>query len=277
MKKYYKGYAVFDYLKEIEGFSSRLLRNAKVYVNKKKVRPNKKLRYRDVIWVIEKEKSTNIKPIELDLDIAYEDNELLIVNKEPFLITHPTLKKVDITLANGIVYYFKNKNINMVPRFYNRLDMNTSGLIIIAKSGFAQGFLQNRGEVKKYYVTVVKGIINEDEFTIEKSIGISDDGIKREINENGQYAKTTFKALNRNCEKDVTILEAQLFTGRTHQIRVHLSSIGHPILGDTLYGGEDLRVNRQLLHSYKTIFINPETKDIQTVKSEFPADIKKFI
>lgn len=282
MKKYiiekeYKGYEVSQYLKEVHGYSSRGLRTADIYINSKKVRLDKKLRPKDNLKVYEQEKEIRMEAVEVPLNIVYEDEELIIINKQPYLITHPTLKKSETSLASGIVYHYRQKGIEMVPRFYNRLDMNTSGLIIAAKTGHAQAFLQNHGELKKYYLAAVKGIVEKDEFIIEKKIGISEDGIKREISPTGQEAKTAVKVLGRDLKANVSFVELELFTGRTHQIRVHLSSEGHPILGDELYGGKDIRAKRQMLHSYKVEFTHPSTKERKLIEIEMADDMKAVI
>jgi len=288
MKKYiiepeYHGYKVGDYLKEVLGYSSRSMRKIDIFLNGKKVKVNKKVRKLNRLLVKEHNKGTDIQPIKMDLDIVYEDKNLILVNKEPHLIVHPTKKKVDKTLAHGIVYYMKDQTGEItVPRFYNRLDMNTSGIIVVAKNGFAQAFLQNKEKatVKKYYQTIVKGIVEEEEFIIEKSIGRVGESLKREllsVDDGGQKAKTGVKVLRRMKEQNLTLLEMELFTGRTHQIRVHLSSIGHPILGDELYGGTVEGVKRQLLHAYKLIFTNPETGDLETVTTTLPDDMKVVI
>ena len=288
MKKYiiepeYHGYKVGDYLKEVLGYSSRSMRKIDIFLNGKKVKPNKKVRKLNRLLVKEHNKGTNILPIKMDLDIVYEDNNLIILNKEPYLIVHPTKKKVDKTLAHGIVYYMKEKTGEItVPRFFNRLDMNTSGLIVVAKNGHAQAFLQNKekAKVKKYYQTIVRGIVKEDEFTIEESIGRVGESLKRElltVEEGGQTAKTGVKVLKRMSDQNLTLLEVELFTGRTHQIRIHLSSMGHPILGDELYGGMIDGVKRQLLHAYKLIFTNPETGKDETVITSLPEDMEVII
>ena len=133
-------------------------------MNGKQVRLTKKLPSHGNLKVVEKKKGTDIKPIKLSLDIVFEDEDILVVNKEPFLLTHPTQKKVDFTLANGIVNHFLEKYGEVrVPRFYNRLDMNTSGLIIIAKNSFAQAFLQNFSIFEKKYLAIVNGIIDDEE------------------------------------------------------------------------------------------------------------------
>jgi len=180
----YHGYKVGDYLKEVLGYSSRSMRKIDIFLNGKKVKPNKKVRKLNRLLVKEHNKGTNIQPIQMDLDIVYEDKNLIILNKEPYLIVHPTKKRVDKTLAHGIVYYMKEQTGEItVPRFYNRLDMNTSGIIVVAKNGFAQAFLQNKEKatVKKYYQTIVKGIVKEDEFIIENSIGRVGESLKREL------------------------------------------------------------------------------------------------
>ncbi|UUV19219.1 RluA family pseudouridine synthase [Fusobacteria bacterium ZRK30] len=288
MKKYiiepeYHGYKVGDYLKEVLGYSSRSMRKIDIFLNGKKVKPNKKVRKLNRLLVKEHNKGTNIEPIKMDLNIVYEDKNLIILNKEPYLIVHPTKKKVDKTLAHGIVHYMKEQTGEItVPRFYNRLDMNTSGIIVVAKNGFAQAFLQNKEKatVKKYYQTIVKGIVKEEEFVIEESIGRVGDSLKREllsVEDGGQTAKTGVKVLKRMDDQNLTLLEVELFTGRTHQIRVHLSSIGHPILGDELYGGMVDSVKRQLLHAYKLIFTNPDTGKEETVTTTLPDDMERIV
>ena len=279
----YHGYKVKDYLKEVLGYSSRSMRKIDVFLNGKKVKVDKKVRKLNRLIIKEHNKGTNIKPIEMELNIVYEDENLIIIDKEPHLVVHPTKKKVDKTLAHGIVYYMREQTGEItIPRFFNRLDMNTSGLIVVTKNGHTQAFLQNKelATVKKYYKTIVKGIVEEDEFIIEDPIGRVGDSLKREIlsvEDGGQLAKTSVKVLKRMNELNLTLLEVELFTGRTHQIRVHLSSLGYPILGDELYGGEVEGVKRQLLHAYKLVFTNPETKLEEVVEAELPKDMREII
>lgn len=255
---------VSQYLREFHNYSGRSLRNIEVYFNGNKVKTTFKLPKEGILIVKEKEKSTDLEAKYLNLDIIYEDDDLLIINKPPFLLTHPTLKKVDITLANGIVYYFNNKyKKKLVPRFVNRLDMNTSGLIIIAKNAFTQSFFQSENaNIEKKYLAIAEGIIEDDHFIIEKNIYKDGDRLDRIIDERGQYAKTEFKVIERFKNIGVTLVECKLYTGRTHQIRVHLKSINHPIIGDNLYNPESKYnkiVNRQMLHSYFLEFNHPTT------------------
>ena len=155
---------VSQYLREFHNYSGRSLRNIEVYFNGNKVKTTFKLPQEGILIVKEKEKSTDLEAKYLNLDIIYEDDDLLIINKPPFLLTHPTLKKVDITLANGIVYYFNDKyKKKLVPRFVNRLDMNTSGLIVIAKNAFTQSFFQSENaNIEKKYLAIAEGIIEDD-------------------------------------------------------------------------------------------------------------------
>ena len=337
IEKEHQRMKISQYLREVQNYSGRSLRNVEVFLNGKQVRLTKKLPSHGNLRVVEKKKGTDIKPIKLPLDIVFEDEDILVVNKEPFLLTHPTQKKADFTLANGIVNHFLEKYGEVrVPRFYNRLDMNTSGLIIIAKNSFAQAFLQNFSIFEKKYLAIVNGIIDDEEISrikdelakdeenhkiqdfekenlkaevekvrkvgkieneefeekqnfekdeknkiiIERRIFRDGDNLERIIDEKGQYAKTVVKVLKTYLEKNVTLVECELFTGRTHQIRVHLKSIGHTIVGDELYGNglnKELGINRQFLHAYKVKFTHPATK--KEVELEIPifSDMKEFL
>ena len=396
---------ISQYLREVQNYSGRSLRNVEVFLNGKQVRLTKKLPSHGNLRVVEKKKGTDIKPIKLPLDIIFEDEDILVVNKEPFLLTHPTQKKADFTLANGIVNHFLEKYGEVrVPRFYNRLDMNTSGLIIIAKNSFAQAFLQNFSIFEKKYLAIVDGIIDDEEifrikdelakdeenhkiqdfekenlkaevekvnfgkmkkydeiekiennanfenkdnkvgentnfnskkennnlnlesksnfeninFKINKNIDFDSkntkynlnlkdkndfnneilekngtnkiiierrifrdgDNLERIIDERGQYAKTAVKVLKTYPEKNVTLVECELFTGRTHQIRVHLKSIGHTIVGDELYGNglnKELGINRQFLHAYKVKFTHPASKEEVELEIPIFTDMKDFL
>ena len=328
---------ISQYLREVQNYSGRSLRNVEVFLNGKQVRLTKKLPSHGNLKVVEKKKGTDIKPIKLPIDIVFEDEDILVVNKEPFLLTHPTQKKVDFTLANGIVNHFLEKYGEVrVPRFYNRLDMNTSGLIIIAKNSFAQAFLQNFSIFEKKYLAIVNGIIDDEEIfrikdelakdgenhkiqdfenenlkaevekvrkdgkikneefeekesfekdeknkiIIERRIFRDGDNLERIIDERGQYAKTAVKVLKTYPEKNVTLVECELFTGRTHQIRVHLKSIGHTIVGDELYGNglnKELGINRQFLHAYKVRFTHPASKEEVELEIPIFTDMKDFL
>ena len=287
MKKFiiepeYDGYEIGTYLKETKGYSGRGLRNLEIYLNGKRVKNNsKKVRKLNRVLIKEKEKETGIKPMEIPIKVAYEDKNVLLIDKDPYIIVHPTQKKVDKTLANGVVNYFlKTTGKIMVPRFFNRLDMNTSGLIIVAKNSYAQSFLQEKGTVNKFYKAIVKGIVEKDEFLIDRPIGKIGDELRRReltVEEGGQEAQTKIKVVKRFEEENLTLIEAELLTGRTHQIRAHMALEGYPLLGDELYGGEDKRAKRQMLHSYKTEFTDVETGKMITVEIDLPDDMKELL
>lgn len=287
MKKFiiepeYDGYEIGTYLKETKGYSGRGLRNLEIYLNGKRVKNNsKKVRKLNRVLIKEKEKETGIKPMDIPIKVAYEDKNILLIDKDPYIIVHPTQKKVDKTLANGVVNYFlKTTGKIMVPRFFNRLDMNTSGLIIVAKNSYAQSFLQEKGTANKFYKAIVKGIVEKDEFLIDRPIGKVGDELRRKeltVEEGGQEAQTKIKVVKRFEEENLTLIEAELLTGRTHQIRAHMALEGYPLLGDELYGGEDKRAKRQMLHSYKTEFTDVETGRMITVEIDLPEDMKELL
>lgn len=278
----YDGYEIGEYLKESKGYSGRGLRKLEIYLNGKKIKNTaKKVRKLNRIFIVEKEKETGIRPMDIPLEIVYEDENLLILNKQANLVTHPTTKKVDATLANGVVAYFlKTTGKTMVPRFYNRLDMNTTGLIIVTKNAYSQAYLQEKTEVRKSYQTIVKGIVEQDEFYITKPIGKVGEDLRRielAVSEGGQEAKTFVKVLKRFPERNRTLLDVTLFTGRTHQIRAHLSLEGYPIVGDDLYGGADDRIKRQLLHAYRLTFQNPKNGEQQEIMIDLAKDMQDYL
>ena len=210
----------------------------------------------------------------------YDDFDIIMVNKPPFMVVHPTKSHFDNTIANGITYYIKEKNEKVKVRFVNRLDMNTSGLVIVAKNAYAHHTLSvdmGNDAVEKKYITVVKGNIENDEGTINEPIyRPTEDSIKRIVDEKGQASITHYKVLERL--NDATVVEVKLETGRTHQIRVHMSHIGHGIIGDELYGYVDESlINRQALHAYSLSFNQPRTKENLEFKAELPNDIKNLI
>ncbi|MGL4653652.1 RluA family pseudouridine synthase [Cetobacterium sp.] len=272
---------ISQYLKE-KGYSGRGIRNVEVYLNGKRTKTTKQVKKNAKLLVKEKEKEVGIKPIQMDLKIMYEDKNLIIIDKDPYLVVHPTTKKTDLTLANGVIHYLQEQTGKIQPpRFFNRLDMNTSGLIVVAKNAYTQAFLQSDKEkVSKFYQAIVKGIVKEDEMMIEIPIGKEGDELRRKEmtpEEGGQTAKTSMKVLERFPAEDLTLIELELFTGRTHQIRAHMSLVGHPILGDDLYGGGDSRAKRQLLHAFKLIFTDVETNEKIKVEAELPDDFKEIL
>lgn len=274
-----------EYLKEDLGLSTRLIRGAaldkRILVNEKAVKMNYMVSEGEhIVVILDKEESQNIEPEKMDLDIVYEDEDIIVINKKPYMVVHPTKSHFNGTLSNGVMYYFKETGQNSIVRLVSRLDMNTSGLIIIAKNQFAHMQLSKEmreEHFQKRYLALVHGNLKEREGTINKPIyRESDDVIKRVVDPRGQESVTHYKVLERYENAD--LVECLLETGRTHQIRVHLSYLGNPIYGDFLYGEEeDELIPRQALHAYGLDFYSPRTRKKLSLRAEMPEDMKELI
>jgi len=220
------------------------------------------------------EDNSNIVPCKMDLDIIYEDECYIVLNKPPHIAIHPSILHYDNSLSNGVRYYFDSINLHKKIRPVNRLDKDTSGLVVFAKNEYIQECLVSQmktKEMKKTYIAICAGTFNEKSGTINKPIARKPGSIiERCIDSSGDTAITHYKVLN-ECN-NISVVECILETGRTHQIRVHLSSIDHPILGDTLYGNESPLANRQLLHAYKLEFIHPITRKKVCYTAPIPGD-----
>lgn len=224
--------------------------------------------------------------VDKKIDILYEDEYLLIVNKPKNMPIHPSCDNYDNTLSNIVANYLEKQNIYYI-HILTRLDKNTTGICIFAKHEYVQELFTKRKEFinfKKKYLCVVYGIVKRDNDIIEKNIARKEGTIiLREVNENGDFAKTEYKVLKRNYNKNYTVLEIVLHTGRTHQIRVHMSYIGHPLLGDELYGIEHnvidnlTYIDRQALHCMEISFTHPITEKRISIKCDIPQDIKILI
>lgn len=274
-----------DYLKYEKRLSSRFIKQAsierRVFVNGNSVKLNYYLKKGDQIniKINRQEEKQNIDPIFMELDIVYEDEFILVVNKPPFIVVHPS-KSHGVSLANGIMYYFKINNIDSIVRLVNRLDMNTSGILVVAKNQYSHMFLSKLMQdnvFKKEYLAIVYGNLENREGIIKKNIfRPSNDSVKRIVHDTeGQYAKTSYKVIGRYDDSD--LVEVSIETGRTHQIRVHMNYLGHPIVGDDLYGIENLGVKRQLLHSHKIKFYHPYTKEFLVFECPMPDDMLDYI
>ncbi|WP_244833418.1 RluA family pseudouridine synthase [Clostridium sp. BJN0001] len=277
-----------EYLKKEMGLSTRLIRRAsldkRIFLNGAPVKMNIIVNTGDIVNIDLATKETqNIVPEKMDIDIVYEDEDILIVNKEPFMVVHPTKSYQSGTLANGVLNYFIDSNQNCIVRLVSRLDMNTSGLIIIAKNQYAHGMLSKtmeKNEIVKKYIAIVHGHMENESGVIDLPIyNPKDDlGLRRIVDERGKRSITHYKVLERLNDADV--VECRLETGRTHQIRVHLSHLGHPIYGDTLYGygGDEMDlIKRQALHAYFLEFKSPRTQKLLEVKADLPSDMKLLI
>ena len=225
------------------------------------------------------EDNSNIVPTEMDLNIVFEDDWLLIVNKPAGIATHPSVLHFSDSLCNGIRFYFDSISLKKKVRPVNRLDLNTSGLVVFAKCEYIQECLisQMKSNVfKKDYLAICDGIFEDKVGVIDLPIARKENSIiERCISDNGQPSITHFEVL-KNL-KEFSLVKCTLETGRTHQIRVHMSAIGHYILGDTLYGEHDSKFKRQLLHAYKIKFIHPIKNTPVEYIANIPDDIAKLI
>lgn len=282
-------YTIKEILKRRMQLSTRLRRKLKnhgqIWLNGQPVRQYEKARTGDKLVVTMPEESSDFPAEEMALDIVYEDRDILLINKEPGIVVHPTKGHQSGTLANGLMAYMLEKGELYKIRLINRLDMNTSGLVLVGKNSHSQDFFTRQarnGQVKKIYRAVVKGIIAEDEGTIDLPIGKpSEDSIRRMVMEDGYPSVTHYEVMER-FEKagteGFTMVKIYLETGRTHQIRVHFSHIGHPVAGDDLYD-EVIPglMERQALHSEELQFFHPATEKLLEIKAALPEDMEAFI
>lgn len=277
------GKTVKGIMSENLNFSRRLSKKLelsdRIHINGRIAKLNKYVLTGDVLTIEFDEDEDEYDAVDIPIDIVYEDNDLLVVNKPPYIVVHPTKSHQNNTVANGVAFYFKQKNIKRKVRFVNRLDMNTSGIVIIAKHPYAHNELANQmktNAVDKYYYAIVDGIINEDNGTINEPIArLNLEDIIRVVHPSGKECITHY-----NVEKrfnDMTLVKLKLETGRTHQIRVHLKHIGHPIIGDTLYGKESEQICRQALHCYEMKFKQPLSGEELLISCPLPEDMEKIM
>ncbi len=275
------GDTVKQVLKKRLDFSSRLLTKLKhgqmVFLNNQYVKYHEAVSEGDIIKIIMEEEPNQFLPQEIPFHVVYEDVDLIVINKQPGIVSHPTKSHPNYTIANAATYYLQKKGLEYRIRFVNRLDMDTSGLLVIAKNPYAHHILSEQmkaDQVEKRYITFVKGVVEKDYDTINAPIyRPTEDSIKRVVDEKGQHSITKYKVLERY--KDASMLEVELLTGRTHQIRVHMSYLGHPIIGDTLYGEEKetVLIERQALHAAYLKLYQPRYRHVVEIKAPLPDDL----
>ena len=247
------------------------LKSGEIKVNNKKEKPSYLIKNGDKIdFDLKAEEEIIIKPQPIPLDIRYEDENMLVVNKPKNMLTHPTAKETENTLVNALLNKYGYKGLssvngNLRPGILHRLDRNTSGLLMIAKNNKTHTFLSEQIKTKmavRKYLAVVSGTFDTDTGIIDAPIARHQTKCEKfTVSEGGKPSVTYYKVLERFNR--YTLVELQLETGRTHQIRVHMSYIGHPIINDSLYGGEKVRVNttEQVLQAYKLSFFAPDKNE----------------
>lgn len=281
-----------NYLSELfDNFSrshfKKLIQSGKILVNGEFKKPSYKVRLKDKIEVEpqDSEKNIIIPPQNILLEIVWEDENMAVINKPSGMLTHPTELEKENTLVNALLYKY-GENLSDINGYFrrgivHRLDRNTSGLVIIAKNNDTHEFLaeqfKNRN-IQKKYIAIVKGIVKQDFGKIDFPIGRNpNQPHKMSVVEDGKPSLTEYKVIERF--KDCTYLELDLKTGRTHQIRVHLSHLGHPVLNDTLYGAGSSKVKtqEQVLQAYKLSFTKYGSNDIINLEIEPDKEFKKVL
>ncbi|MCQ2081395.1 MAG: RluA family pseudouridine synthase [Lachnospiraceae bacterium] len=276
---------IIDYLTDL-GYGSSLLKRLKhtdnsVQVNEQPVLLKHILKEGEELKItIDEEGSDNIVPTNIPIDIIYEDEDILVVNKGANLPVHPSMDHYTDTLGNAVAYYYESKKESIVYRALTRLDRDTSGLVLIAKNIYAAGLLSkliSNNEIKKTYYAEVTGHMEDISGTINAPIARKEGSIiERCVDfDNGQVAVTHFNTLKYFDEYDVSLLEITLDTGRTHQIRVHMKHINHPLIGDFLYNPDYKYINRQALHCARMSFIHPIKKEPLNLEAPYPSDFIK--
>ena len=294
--------SIGSFLRE-QGFSHHIIVHLKkcengIMLNDQRVYTNQILKKDDLLTIniIEEASSENIVPIPMPLDIVYEDKDIMVLNKPADMPIHPSQGNYDNTLANGVAHYFAKQDIPYTYRCINRLDRDTTGLLILAKHMLSAAILSQimkDRQISRTYLALVEGV-PPAHGTINKPIGRKEGStIERIIDEtNGETAITHYKILstaticpnskvaNQSNEiislKEISLVELRLETGRTHQIRVHMKSIGHPLVGDTLYNPTTQLLGRQALHSHQLSFVHPITNEPLDFTSSLPDDMLKI-
>ena len=283
------GLTVLDFIKRSDGISMTLCKRLKfipngILLNGEKVTVRAKLKTGDLLSlaVEDTEKSPNLSAVDIPLDIVYEDGDIALPNKPPFMPTHPSHDHYDDTVANALAYRYKNGASPFVFRPVNRLDRNTSGLVLIARNRIAASKLSaalQEGKISKTYIALLEGELPNDAGEIETYIRRQDESII--LRENcgvgcgGDYALTKYRVICKTCGH--TLVFATPVTGRTHQLRVHFSGLGAPIAGDDLYGGTQKYISRHALHAYSLSFPLPSTNEEITVYAPLHDDMQEAI
>lgn len=275
----YSSKRVLDFLKHL-GFSHRLITKLKqtpdgILLNGEHIRTIDPMSEGDVLEInlpTDKKESISI-PVEMPLDIIYEDDDILVLNKPAMLAVHESHNHLGDTLSNAVAFHLKKEGKPSVFRAVGRLDKGTSGLMVCALNRYAASRLS--GKIKKQYLAIATGIY-EGEGTIDAPIYRPDPILTvRTVDERGERAITHWKALKNDGKN--TLLRVKLETGRTHQIRVHFASLGTPLVGDTMYGTPDERICHQALHCCECRFIHPVKNEEMHFFCDMPDDMKKII
>ncbi|WP_088044035.1 RluA family pseudouridine synthase [Bacillus sp. EAC] len=282
----YSNQTIEEYLKSFWQFPKKLLHELRMEKGVKvngEVKPwNSLILNGDHVGILLfKEEDYGVIPQNQSINICFEDDHLLIVNKPFGVDTHPNEKGQLHTLANGVAHHFEKNGLKTKVRHIHRLDKDTTGGIVFAKHALSSAVLDlmlSQRKIKRIYTALVEGNVKPIEGTINEAIGRDrHHPTRRRVSPKGDRAVTHYKKIGYIPKKNITLLECQLDTGRTHQIRVHLSFLGYPIVGDNLYGSKYKLLNRQALHASQVKFTHPFTREKLQINIPFPADIQQII
>lgn len=279
-----EGRNIKEYLGQQAGLSARrikqLLKAKKIEINGRPAYFDNSVKNGDLIRVdLEDTGRDSIVPQALSLEVIFEDEYFLGANKRAGMLVHPTQNFPDGTLSNAVKHYFKLQGLDIPVRLINRIDMDTSGIVLIAKSGeahsaFAARFQQE--DCRKYYLALAEGRFEEKKGCIDAPIGLDEaNPLRRAVRADGQASLTEYEVLEQY--EEAALIRLRLVTGRTHQIRVHMSSLGHPLLGDLLYGGNNAQIRRQALHACRLQFAHPFMAEEIDLAAALPEDMQKLI
>lgn len=284
-----KGKRIDKYLNENTDYTrskiQKMIENGNILVNGNTIKDSYKLKENDSIEIEELVEETDIIPEDIPLDIYYEDDDLIVVNKKSGMVVHPAPGNYSGTLVNALLYHTNNLssvNTNIRPGIVHRIDADTSGLLLVAKNDKTHNYLADaiaKKEVVREYIALVEGIIEEDSATIDAPIGRDVNNRKKMCvtSSNSKEAVTHIKVLERF--NNATLIRCKLETGRTHQIRVHLKYIGHPVVNDPVYSNKKLIDEKfgQMLHAEKIGFVHPTTKEYIQFTSPVPDEFTKIL
>lgn len=272
---------LFSYFKISHRLLITLKKNNCIFINNSPSFIYKNLNEGDklVVSLNYEEDNSNIIAKQIPLDIIYEDDWYLVVNKTAGIPVHPSILHYENSLSNGIRFYFDEIGLKKKIRPVNRIDKDTSGIVIFAKNEYIQECLirqMKTNELKKEYIAIVEGHLKDKKGTINAPIARKENSIiERCVSSSGNPSVTHYEVIEEMEINNIKFSKVKciLETGRTHQIRVHMSYINHPLLGDDLYGGSTNLINRQALHSYKICFVHPITKQFVNYEAPLPEDI----
>ncbi|KGX85439.1 RluA family pseudouridine synthase [Pontibacillus marinus] len=277
------GMLVRDYLMSVRAFSRSLVKTVKmegqILLNEHLVTVRSYVAEGDQLEVRfpPEQRGRHLQPVHKPIEILYEDEEVIVLNKPAHLATIPSIHNLEDTLANRLMAYYDEIGIQSTAHIITRLDRDTSGIVLVAKNRYIHSILgrsQENNGIHRTYIAVVEGRLNEREGTIRYPIGRKPGSIiERMVDlEEGKTAVTHYQVLQ--CMAGRSLIQVRLETGRTHQVRVHFSYIGHPLLGDSLYGGMLGEIERQALHCCSISFVHPTSKEIVEIEAGSPEDMK---